>query len=224
MRYLVYLLLAANLAYFGWNLLQEGRHVSAQRELPPLPAGVKPLLTLQEVQPESAAPVEDGAAGMDALTMTQPPGAGLQLTCRALGPFVENDVMQAVAGRLEALGLEARQRTVEDRKQDGYWVYMPTMERARALEIARQLDERGDRDYYIGKDNFMSLGTFKDIARAEVRLQQVRALGLEAIVEARFVTQDTYWLEFQERGTTARELAEMLGAYPELQLQARACL
>ena len=78
--------------------------------------------------------------------------------------------------------------------------------------------------YYIGKDNFMSLGTFRDISRAEIRLQQVRELGLDAILERRYVTQDTYWLEFQDRGAATPVLEDVLDKNPDLQLRTLACL
>jgi hypothetical protein len=224
MRYLVYLLLVVNLVYFGWNLYSDGRAVETQRELPSLPASASRLVTLQEMQQQSAtAPDGEASRALDALTMTQPPGAGMP-ACRTLGPFYHEEQLHAVAIRLDELGLQPRQRIAEDRKENGYWVYLPTMERARALEIAQQLEARKDREYYIGKDNFMSLGTFKDMSRAEIRLQQVRELGLDAILEPRYVTQDTYWLEFQDRGVATPVLEDVLDRNPDLQLRTLACL
>ena len=62
------------------------------------------------------------------------------------------------------------------------------------------------------------------IARAEIRLLQVRELGLDAILEARYVTQDAYWLEFRGRDTAAPVLDKLMDENPALQLRARACL
>lgn len=224
MRYLVYLLLVVNVAYFGWNLFHDGTTVEARRELPPLPATATRLVTLKELQggPETA--VDEPAGKLDALTMTQPPGAGMPAACQALGPFFDEEALQAVADRFAGRGLEVRQRLAEDRQQNGYWVYLSTMERAEALRIAQVLEARNDHEYYIGKDNFMSLGTFKEIERAEIRLRQVQAMGLDAILEARYVTQDAYWLEFRDGNVAGPVLEEIMAGNPVLQLQTRACL
>ncbi|MGB5475349.1 MAG: hypothetical protein WBQ78_17980 [Gammaproteobacteria bacterium] len=221
MRHLVYLLLIANLVYFGWNLYCDGRAIETQRELPP---SASRLVTLQEMQQQSAT-VPEGEAGraLDALTMTQPPGAGIP-ACQTLGPFYLEEQLHKVATRLDELGLEPRQLIAEDRKMNSYWVYLPAMERARVLEIAQQLEARKDREYYIGRDNFISLGTFREISRAEIRLRQVRELGLDAILEPRYVTQYAYWLEFQDRGTATPVLEDVLGANPDQQLLTLACL
>jgi len=224
MRHLVYLLLVANLGYFGWNLFRGGTASETMRELPPLPVSAKPLVTLQELKRQSATSSGQGETGIDALTMTQPPGAGATAACQALGPFYAEDKLHAVAGKLGELGLEPRQRIAEDRKADGYWVYLPAMDRARALQVAEQLDEHKDHDYYIGKDNFMSLGTFKEISRAEIRLRQVQAMGLDAIMEKRYTTQDAFWLEFQDGDAAARVVNEVMAANPDLQLRTLACL
>jgi len=224
MRHLVYLLLVANLGYFGWNLFRGGTAGETVRELPPIPASAKPLVTLQELKQQSATAAGQGETGMDTLTMTQPPGAGATATCKALGPFHGKEELHAVAGRLGELGLEPRQRITEDRIADGYWVYLPAMDRARALQVAERLDGQKDHDYYIGKDNFMSLGTFKEISRAEIRLHQVQAMGLDAIMEKRYITQDAYWLEFQEGDAAAPVVEEMMAANPDLQLRTLDCL
>ena len=45
MKYLVYLLVLANVAYLGWNIHLNQTAGKVVRELPALPAGVKPLVT-----------------------------------------------------------------------------------------------------------------------------------------------------------------------------------
>ena len=224
MRQLVYLLLVTNLVYFGWNLFKGGPADEASHVLPPLPATAKRLVTLQELQQQSATAPGQEASGIDALTLSEPPGAGMPAACQVLGPFHAKDELHAVAGRLGELGLKPRQRIAEDRKENGYWVYLPAMGRAQALQIASQLEEQKDHEYYIGKDNFMSLGTFKEISRAEIRLRQLQAMGLDAILEARYVTEDAYWLELRDSDTAAPVLNELMGRHPELQLRSLACL
>jgi hypothetical protein len=221
MRHVVYLLLIANLVYLGWNLFPGNSVSDPFTALPPVPAGAKSLVTLKEMQQQSAVSSESGA--FETLTSNDPPGAGMP-ACRALGPFEIVDEVNAVTAQLDKLGLQPRQRTVEVREENGYWVYLPSMERAAALEIMRKLDENGDSDYYLGRDNFIALGTFKDVSRAEVRQREVNKLGLDAIIEARFRTRDTYWLEFRAQSSAEPELAAIMGKSPQLQLHELECL
>jgi hypothetical protein len=220
MRHVVYLMLVANLVYLGWNLLPGNAGSDSFSALPPVPESAKPLVTLKEMQQQSAASSEAGA--IETLTAARPPGAGMP-ACQALGPFEIVDEVKAVAARLDKLGLQPRQRIAEVREENGYWVYVPSMERAAALEITRKLDENGDSDYFIGRDNIISLGAFNNIKRAEVRLRQVRKLELDAILEARFRTHDAYWLEFRTNPSAERELSAIMGKHPQLQLRELAC-
>ena len=220
MRHIVYLLLVANLIYLGWNLFPGNSSGDSYSALPPIPAGAKPLVTLKEMQQQAGSPE---AGKIEALTATEPPGAGVQ-TCQALGPFENPEQVKAVTAQLDKLGLQPRQRLAQVREENGYWVYMPSMERAAALEVTHKLDESGDSDYYLGRDNFIALGTYNDIARAEVRLRQVRKLGLDAILEARFTSHDTYWLEFTMLPSADPELSSIMEKDPRLQLHELECL
>ena len=166
MRHIVYLLLVANVVYFGWNLFP-GRAVDDDRSsLPPIPEGVKRLVTLQEHTSEQSSSVD--ASGLDALTAAQPPGAVSARACQALGPFSARAEVEAMVGRLGDMALEPVQRTVESRVENGFWVYLPGMGRERSREIVQQLKDQNDEDYYVGKDWFISLGTFKEIGRAQL--------------------------------------------------------
>lgn len=262
MRHILYLLLVTNLVYLGWNLLQTNTNTTTDMQLPPLPAAVKPLVTLQESRQQSAAPettdttettdtpvisvipdttnrtdtpiipvAPDPSASsgdavvLDELTIAEPPGAGSRANdCQALGPFETEADAQAVAPRLEALGIQPRQRSAEAREENGYWVYLPSMDRETALEIAHKLDEQGETDYFIGKDNYISLGIYQGIERAEVRMRQVHKLGLDALLEVRYRTHQAYWLEFRDTAGSAQEIAAIMSEQPGLQLHTLACL
>ena len=82
MRHIVYLLLVANLLFFAWNHFQVQKTVDSVQSLPPLPAGVNTLVTLQEHERDMSVPA-DGEA-IEALTRAQPPGALSAGRCRAL--------------------------------------------------------------------------------------------------------------------------------------------
>ena len=82
MRYIVYLLVIANLLFFAWNDYQAQTHPPAVRSVPPLPAGVTTLVTLEEHARGSEAPA-DGQA-IEALTQAEPPSALSTAKCKAL--------------------------------------------------------------------------------------------------------------------------------------------
>jgi hypothetical protein len=247
MRHVVYLLLVANLVYLGWNILQTSSVDGVVRTFPPLPATATRLVTLQEMQEETEEEekkqdtvvemsaieaLEEGDEKQDAvvgvsvieeLTQQQPPGAGVALSCQTLGPFLAAEKMQLVEKKLAELGLEVTQRTNEVREQIGYWVYLPAMEREKVLQITKHLDENNDEDYFIGKDNVLSLGAFKGLQRANVRLESTRKLGLDPLLEPRYSTMSAQWFDLQVTPAGLDALAEIAEQDPDLNIEILAC-
>ena len=221
MKYLVYLLLFANLVYLGWNIHLNQTAGEEVRELPPLPSGVTPLVTLQELEKQQEQAEE--ISGVDALTDSQPPGAGTALACQSIGPFLAEEELQVIAKQLDQQGLVVKRRTAEVQKPNGFWVYLPAMEREQVLQAVNKLEEKGDREYYVGKGNFLALGTFNEISRAEIRLEETRELGLDPILEARYETSTGYWLDIDTQIPAAGVLDAILQDYPGLKLQGAPC-
>ena len=275
MRHVIYLLLVVNLVFFGWNMLQlQKEDGMVQRALPPIPATVVPLVSLQEMnqkpepepesgteleaapepelqepaaeqesglamelleqvpgpgpesevlpEPEPLEPDED-LAMIESLTGLQPPGSSGAMGCQTLGPIIAITQLRSLGSKLGELGLESRHRTTGDQKAIGYWVYLPAMERSQAMEIKARLDKRKDKEFYIGKDNLISFGIFKVKSRADVRLRQVRELGLEAVLESRYRKNTVHWLDIDRQTGDAFDLGAVLEEYPEISLQEQAC-
>ena len=97
------------------------------------------------------------------------------------------------------------------------------MEREQVLQAMKTLDESRDREYYVGKGNFLALGTFEEKSRAEIRLEQIRKLGFDPILEARYQTATGYWLDIDARTSAADELEAIMQDRPGLKLQDTAC-
>ena len=248
MRYVIYLLLAANIVFFSWQMMQLQEQDGLERALPALPVTAKPLVTLQEMeqrQRQQQAPVSAPDTGteppleptidqglaeplqqialFESLTELQPPGGGGAITCRTLGPIIAIAQLKSLGKRLDELGLEPRHRTYESQQETGYWVYLPAMEYPEAQAIKSKLDKHGDKEYYIGKDNFISLGTFRERSRAEVRKEQVSKLDLDAMIEPRYVMQTVHWLDIDRQTSDAVDLGTVMQDYPEIRLQEQAC-
>lgn len=213
MRYLIYLLVMANLGFFLWYATQDPAVNEAEQELPSLPKGVRRLVTLEER--EQAAP--------EAVTAAQPPGAGLTLACQSLGPFLSTGSLQTAKARLDQAGYPSEQRTSEMDVEIGYWIYLPAMESDKAQEITRLLDSKQDREYYIGKDNLIALGAFKEMSRAQIRLESVRKHGLDPVLEPRYKARTVHWLDIDGPKITDGELPAIMKELPDVQLQGRAC-
>lgn len=222
MRHLVYLLLVANLAYLGWNVVQTRSTTGVVRQLPPLPENITHLVTLEELQ-ELEDETEAGVSDIQELTQAEPPRAGIAVVCQSIGPFLAAKTKQEVADRLAELGLETTQRSADLKEPNGYWVYLPAMERAESRRIVRMLKKNNDKEYYVGKDYFISLGTFRGIARAEKRLKSARKLGLDPVLEPRYTTREVQWLDFSAQGAMVADLAGIAAEYPGLQLQGQVC-
>lgn len=221
MRHLVYLLLIANVVFFGWKLFETQSPEPLVRALPPLPDNVSRLVTLQEQQAATAG--EEVVTDLETLTAEQPPGAGAVLQCQALGPFLAVDAMRPIAAELGELGLQPEQRQVESKELVGYWVYLPAMPREEIRTVLATLEDYNDKEYYVGKGSFISLGTFKSMERAERRLQSVRKMGLAATLEERFTTQTSFWLDIQSNGSAREQLQRIAEGNSSLQLVDLAC-
>ena len=221
MRHLVYLLLVANLIFFGWNIFESSSTSEQVRQLPPLSATVTRLVTLQEREAEEEKP--DEVSSIEKLTVEQPPGAGAVIQCQALGPFLAAKDMQVLESRLLDLGLQPTQRELESKELIGYWVYLPAMPQEDIKATLAILKKHKDKEYYVGKKNFISLGTFKGVSRAERRLKQAREMGLDAILEERFTSRSTWWLDIQSDSAATGQLSGIVASRPELQLVELAC-
>jgi hypothetical protein len=74
------------------------------------------------------------------------------------------------------------------------------MPAADARRIVNELDSKGMTDYFIGKQNYISLGIFRRKDQAQVRLERVTALGYEAILDQRYRTRTVHWIDIEEAG------------------------
>ncbi|MGB7931288.1 MAG: hypothetical protein WCH04_03540 [Gammaproteobacteria bacterium] len=250
MRHVIYLLVVMNLVYFSWNMLQNVPHKGGASLVGRIPPNVRRLETIQEHAEKSASAIEEDARVISkgppvitdhtvnteaqsatadinraqTLTASEPPGAvAPSSNCHVLGPFTDDSEMKAVENRLNQLGYQPRERTSAVRVEDGYWVYLPAMEREEALRITRILEQNNDPDYLIMKDNRISLGVYDRPTRVDIRLKMLHNNGLEPVVESRYATQTAYWLDLDERDDDRNALKTIQGEYPDVEARDAAC-
>lgn len=240
MRHLIFLLVVANLIFFLWHSMQGIPEGVIAHDLPQLPPNARRLLTVEEMeQAQKAGEVSgietitdmgqpdegqasDTVSEIVAATDLEPSSAGLPLTCHTLGPFQRTSEAQIIENRLSELGFEPKQRSSEIQKQTGDWVYLPAMERKEALQITKMLDENRDKEYYIGKENIIYLGAFRESSWAKRRLRSIRKLGLDPVLEPRYTTRTVHWLDLD--GLVKEEdLGMIREEYPDIQIQEHVC-
>lgn len=238
MKYLVYLLLGLNLAYFVWYQVQPPR-TPAVRQLAPLPPDVEPLVLLSErnrgdqattgpvvdvasepePEPEAVSPVVDGGAEAPVVAEVLP-------TCRTIGPIEERTEAPRLLSRLSQQGYAATLREGKTQVPSGYQVYLPAMSAEKAGEVVSTLKAAGMNDYFVGKRNRISLGIFSSKGKARVRQQKVRRLNYDAMLDARYKTRKVYWIDIEgeERAPGVAEgWRQIVADYPQIQIQQVSC-
>jgi hypothetical protein len=263
MRYLIYLLIIANLAFFAWYPRPQVPKDPYPVHAPPVHPDVETLVLLSERQladeyhrrladaspettnaaarrepkiadtaqrtDEAAAPTPPQPAPPpepEPAVQPEPPPAEPVAVCHTIGPFNAEADAKAAARRLARWGLEPKQRTSDVQEQNGYWVYLPSMPAAEAKAVARTLDEQGFSDYFIGRQNYISLGLFSDKTTANRRRAQVERMGLEPRVGPRFKNRTAYWLDVEESSDkllSDDRWSELETEQPEAQRQPVAC-
>lgn len=243
MRYLLYLLIIANLAFWAWYPRPPEPVSIFSPSAWPLPPDVDTLVLLGErakTTPESgggekpavgtpppAAPEPAPASDEMEAPSQVPASEPLPLPrCHTIGPFMAEKTQITVARLLKKAGLDAKQRTSDVQEQIGYWVYLPAMTAAEAKRVADRLLEQGVSDYFIGKQNYISLGAFSDKAAAETRRRRITDMGYAPRLDPRFRNRTAYWLDVVEDGTTSlteERWSEIRETYPEARRQSLSC-
>jgi hypothetical protein len=211
----------ANVGLFAWISTQSVQQPPANRPVP-VPPGVAPLILLAERQSQKSAPEsltgelssaesipdQSGAESTELLiaeeiesdAIEEGPPPPPERICQTIGPLIKTDDVSQIEQRLEAEGFKAQQRSGKVREPSGYWVYLPAMPAADARRIVSELDSKGMTDYFIGKQNYISLGIFRRKKQAQVRLEQVTALGYGPILDQRYRTRTVHWLDIEAAG------------------------
>ncbi|MEJ2688188.1 MAG: hypothetical protein P8124_13580 [Gammaproteobacteria bacterium] len=146
--------------------------------------------------------------------------------CYRIGPLSDAAAAAALSTRLAQQGLNATVDKVRTKQPDGYWVFLPPMSHDEAVGISEDLSSKGIKDYFIGKDNYISLGIFNGPQSAEQRRQQIADMGYAPKVEKHFTTQAQYWLAVKpDAGTTPSEAEwkALLSPVPAAQREPSSC-
>jgi len=251
--FLFFLLL--NVAYFYTQFGDTGEPVSSTiLKQPVLPRGVDTLILLRErglgggvksfleKEPDNSF-AQKNAKSSPAISAVKPTEtlmktSGLQRKnssrepiCFALGPFVRADVANRSSTMIVALGVDVKHRQVSRRTPRGYWVYLPASKSYQAAKRkVGELQKKGLKDLFImGKGshrNAISLGLFTRKSAANSRFQQIKKLGLKAMLETQYRVGKQTWLDMTVPGgrpAIVTSITKIAGDLQQAGLSQRKC-
>lgn len=238
MRWLFLLVLALNLAYLTWGIMNESADTYADvRSL----KNVQTISLLSELKQEGATELltseqesgqESPAAALPAKAKTTveavknvavkseavkvKPAEQIE-SCFTLGPFRNLDKLSGFIREIKTYVVAADFRGREEKEQTIYWVYIePKANHKKALEVSKRLKAKKVNDFYIINDgdkiHGLSLGRFRNKAGAYGLAEKVKNMGFDVAVEPIFKITTIYWLDYQLiEGVEIPE--EILGEY-----------
>lgn len=183
------------------------------------------------VETDNPSPVEQVDAPVTVVATPEPSDPPAQpqppaRLCQTIGPFITQANIDTLVSELKKLDVVAEQRTVQLQEPSGFWVYLPAMPNDEARRIVDELADKGVKDYFLGRQNFISLGIFSDLRTAEARMQEITALGYDARLEPRYQTREVYWLDLEEQGDrliSDNRWQALLGQRADIRRQTVAC-
>ena len=220
---IVVCLALANVVYFLWV-----HGVAKSPETPPAPTTSLKLVSEVPQASRTAAPAGGGVEGS-----SDAPGAGLLTSvqrCITVGPFRDVSEASHAASTLRGGGYDPRQRVVDGDVWAGVWVYLPIptsgaardqlLAKLKAAGIDDALEMPGPADGSV-----FSLGLFSEQKRAQARIAQVQALGLNPAIADRKRTGNVYWIDIDLKPTEGLlNPADLQGETGRIsRLQVKAC-
>lgn len=232
-RWLIAILLLANLALFFWPRPEPPRLDET------VPRGVTRLVLLEELPP----PVVVAKAEIEELpdiaepvpepveTVPEPVEPVLTIkTCWLAGPLDQTAVRETLTGALDTVGIQLNLVLQRVAATPDYWVHLPfdgdSQQRRR---LGAELRQQGIDNFPITEGQLsgdLSLGLFRSEERARTVRSRVREQGYAAEIYERPRSREEAWAALQQVELAALGWAEEAGplaAYPSVRLIQRDC-
>jgi cell division septation protein DedD len=223
-RAVFFLLLIANLAYFGWAEL-----VDAPQPVPPNQAYAKlPRLKLVNELPAAESRPSSGSARKTALVVPTESESEAP-RCVSIGPFDDQDSAMRGASKLREKGLTPRQRVEKGEISKGFWVYIGGLKTdADVAKVLLTLEQSHVDDAHVmpdaGDAHQVSVGLFSERDRADRRAQSVQKLGLQPEVAERKLPATVFWMDVDfPPGTAAPSTQDVAAGGDPAHLEVTPC-
>jgi hypothetical protein len=206
MRWLFLFVLLLNIVYVVWQT-----SVPAQDTYANVPRldDVEPIVLIREL----VAGRGDGSENLETETavikdeledndVVAAVAAAENEKCFTLGPFREKENVKNLKKEISSYVDKAAIRDHEEREHTVHWVYIqPEKDRKSVINLGKRLKSKKIKDFYViregEKNNGISLGHFKDKARAFGLESKVKKLGFDVMVEPIYKTFVVFWLDYQ---------------------------
>ncbi len=214
MKWLIYLLLLANIAVFVWHYQdrEAGREATSHRSQDVQKTALS-LVLLKEQQAEQRLPQEQTGR-----------------MCYSLGPFSSDSDSAVVAKILSLESIDTEQTIRKDARRKAYWVLLPPAEsRKAAKKNIAKLKKLNITDYFLvvtgAQENAISLGVFSRFESAHRRIKQMQELGFTPRFEKVELPKKEYWLEWPVTGPKLDEsvLSRIREKDPDVAVSKRPC-
>ncbi len=228
MRNIVLILILVNLVFAAWfwrTVDSPELNVERTRDDAVLP----PIVLVSEAGVEQSQPI---TVEPDYEELQQP---NVQFAipeptpmCFSIGPFSSVAQFEAAAEILLEDGLEPSQRDEDGEIWLGHWLYLPNVtNQAQADELSARLASAGFEDTYFdptGVDgDVLSLGLFREFARAETLRDRIISAGFRPELVDRTRPGTIYWADLVVDEAINPDLAQMQTPGRIVRLESRAC-
>lgn len=197
MRTLALLLILGNALFFVWSQLIDVHLNPLDRTAPPRAEPPPRIVLAREAKKE---PEPASMPSSESVEAPVPAASTSAAGCTSVGPFATLPEASQAQAALRAAGFSPRQRLEQGELWVGYWVSVQNLPNRDAAEEALQkLADAGITDVYLmpGTDpaNVLSLGVFSEFQRAQRRVEDAHAQGLQAQIDDRKRRGSVYWID-----------------------------
>lgn len=236
MRWIFVLLLAANVAYFGWELDRETTiRQRESRALAAVPVTAQRLQLLEELAqppsvrtappepvamsvPETASPESELVTELPPITVPDTAPVVITYSCFRYGPLLDQDQLESLQQWFTARQVEVASSFTEEQGRALFWIYLaPQGTREEAMATLQDMQNKGIGDFRLinrgDLQNAISLGLFSSREAVNARLEELKEKGYVPVVVPYSDVKRIYSLEVQiADGSTV--LTEMQQGYP----------
>lgn len=208
MRTIILLLILANVAFFYWASHYQSKEITFDD--PITLQGLKPIKLLSEIQHNTNKSSKSASLAEEQVSLAgEAEETYINQKCFSLGPFAEEKKSNKVYEALFGSGIQANQRTVNERRPKSYWVYLaPHKSQRDAEKTVTFLKKNKITEFYIWLDPpqkyAVSLGLFKQLETAREKIAEVKKIGLKPEMEVRFDEITEYWVDFNHAGNQSQ--------------------
>ena len=198
MRNLFFLLVIANVLFFGWQQYQQRQPEAGVTVVDPNTLGTPIALAEDDEAPVEV--VEPAAVDAQPDVPAESVAATIGRACLSVGPFTDVSEAQTELAAIRAGGAEVRQRATQGNVFIGHFTFVDNLpNRATARETLATLKAGGLEEAYLiagspGED-VIAIGLFSGRANAERAELQAKSMGIEASISERSREATVFWLD-----------------------------